>query len=298
MRVARVAAQAKVNLYLRVGPADGSGYHALETVFQRIDLADEVTVRVGGAGRALTVRGPLLPPGGLGPAEDNLAYRAALAYYGATGWPGDFAIELAKHIPTGGGLGGGSADAGAVLRCLDALAPRPLGEAGLLTLAGTLGADVPFLTSGHVRALGTGRGDVLTPATPLPGRPVLLAVPPFGVRTADAYRWLDEDDAGTLIASVLDAPAQGFAVADPWSAMVAGSHNDFEGPVERRHPALRALREKLAGAGAELARLSGSGSTVFGIFRGPPGAHGIAPDEAHVIPTRTSANVVPVEVVE
>src|SRR5207253_289491 len=80
-----------------------------------------------------------------GPTERNLAWRAALAYADATGWPNGFAIEIEKRLPVGGGLGGGSADAGAVLRCLNALAPSPLGVSALLSIAAPLGADVPFL---------------------------------------------------------------------------------------------------------------------------------------------------------
>jgi len=138
---AHVAAQAKINLFLDVLERDSSGYHAIETAFLRIDLADEITVREA-AGRSLDVSGPALPIGGLGPTEKNLAYRAAAAYADATGWPSGFAIELVKRVPTGAGLGGGSADAGAVLRALEALSPAPLG-ARLTDVAAALGADVP-----------------------------------------------------------------------------------------------------------------------------------------------------------
>ena len=123
MRAARVLAQAKINLLLRVGPRDQAGYHQIVTVFQRIDLADEVLVRVGGSVRTLDCTGPRLPSRGLGAPEDNLAYRAAVAYAERAKWLRGFSVELTKNIPTGGGLGGGSSDAGAVLRALDALDP-------------------------------------------------------------------------------------------------------------------------------------------------------------------------------
>lgn len=297
-RVARVAAQAKINLYLRVGPADATGYHAIETVFQRIDLADDVVIRLPERGRSLDVTGPRLPGDGLGPTEKNLAYRAALAYYGAAGWPSTFAIEVIKRIPVGGGLGGGSADAAAVLRSLDTLAPTPMGGPRLTELAATLGADVPFLTSPHVRALGWGRGDQLKAASALPARPVIVVIPPFGVATADAYRWVDEDQAGTLIDSLASVGAAEGVAGDPWSATIDASHNDFQRPVERRHPVLARVRHALREAGADIALLSGSGSTVFGVFRERVGRFDMLPEEMRVVATRTSASVVQVEVLE
>src|SRR3954464_3864000 len=128
-RSARVAAQAKINLLLRVLAREASGYHSIETIFLRLGLADEVVVRVGDdvRGRTLDCGGDALPPGGLGETTTNLAYRAACAYADATGWPTAFAIELTKHIPAGAGLGGGSADAGAGLRRLGAWAAAPPG---------------------------------------------------------------------------------------------------------------------------------------------------------------------------
>ena len=125
-RTARTLAQAKINLFLRVLAREASGYHQLETLFQRLDLGDDVRVRIGVRGRAVDTRGA-----DVGPTEGNLAWRAGVAYADAAGWPDGFAIEIDKRIPVGGGLGGGSADAGAVLRCLDRLNPTPLGPACL-----------------------------------------------------------------------------------------------------------------------------------------------------------------------
>src|SRR5262249_10808319 len=121
MRTARVEAQAKVNLFLRVLGREASGYHQLETLFQRISLSDTVMVRTDVDGRSIDCHGA-----DCGPPEQNLAWRAALAFREAAGWPDTFAIEVTKEIPVGSGLGGGSADAGAVLRCLNALATRKL----------------------------------------------------------------------------------------------------------------------------------------------------------------------------
>jgi len=300
MRVARLLAQAKINLLLRVGPRDQAGYHQIVTVFQRIDLADEVVVRVGGSVRALDCTGPRLPAGGLGAPDANLAYRAAVAYADRANWVRGFSIELTKNIPVGGGLGGGSADAGAVLRMLDALALEPLGPDVLANLAGTLGADVGFLTGPNVLSLGTNRGDRLTPLASLPVRDVVLAIPDFAIRTADAYRWLDEAGGGSLtpVSLAPDLAVIGLVGTESWNAVSQSTHNDFELALEPRYPGLRELRQKLGTAGARFARLSGSGSTVFGVFEGAaPDSRTLALD-ASVIVTRTSERVVQVEVLK
>jgi 4-diphosphocytidyl-2-C-methyl-D-erythritol kinase len=299
-RVVRVAAQAKVNLELRVGPAAPSGYHWIFTIFQRLDLADEIVIRVGRRERSVDVAGEFVSKD-LGPAEENLAFRAATAFADRAMWPSGFSIELTKRIPIGGGLGGGSADAGAVLRGLNAVAPNQLDSRDLQEIARSLGADIPFLTSEHVLACGSGRGDHLFPLSALPPRNVVLAVPRFGVNTGDAYGWLDRDGGGTLEGPSSREMADAIGEvpgSSTWGGMAARSHNDFEPVVERRHPQLRTLRERLAKSGARIARLSGSGSTVFGVFDGrPPSATELALD-ALVIPTRTSSKVVQVEVLE
>jgi 4-diphosphocytidyl-2-C-methyl-D-erythritol kinase len=262
-RSARVAAQAKINLLLRVLAREQSGYHSLETIFLRLDLADQIAVRVGAnvRGRTLDCSGDAVTPSALGPTESNLAYRAACAYADETGWPPTFAIELIKQIPVGAGLGGGSADAGGVLRALDALAPASLGDR-LVELGAQLGADVPFMTIDSPMALGWGRGDRLMPLRVLAKRPVVLVVPFFGVSTKDAYGWLVHDR-GTYEprGSVLE-PSQ----LDTWEGIARVAMNDFEPVVGRRYPAVMAYVEALRGAGALPAMMSGSGSAVFGVF--------------------------------
>jgi 4-diphosphocytidyl-2-C-methyl-D-erythritol kinase len=296
MRVARVLAQAKVNLFLRVGAPDESGYHEIATIFQRLDLADEIVVRAGGNVRALDCSGPQLPSDGLGAPENNLAFRAAVSYAEQTGWPRGFSIELTKNIPVGGGLGGGSADAAALLRALEAMASQPIGGDALREIGGSLGSDVPFLASEHVAALAWGRGEKLHPIEPLAARDVLVVVPDFAVSTADAYRWLDEARLDTQEHAL--PPLMSLKGLSIWETHDLLSENDFEPVVEENHPELRRFRERLASLGARVARLSGSGSCVFGIFEGPaPSARDVALD-ALVIPTRTSSRVVQVEVLE
>ena len=256
---ARVAAQAKINLFLRVLAREASGYHSIETVFQRIDLADDVHVRVA-SGRSLDCVGPAIPAEGLGPTERNLAFRAAVAYADAAGWPSGFAIEINKCIPVGGGLGGGSADAGAVLRALDALSPRPLGDS-LVELATPLGADVPFMTLDRPLALAWGRGERLLPLAPLPKAVVLLLKPDFSVATADAYRWLSEGREHAPLARVLDP-----SLLRTWEGIAELAENDFDPVIAARHPEIAALRDGLIRMGATIALMSGSGSSVFGVF--------------------------------
>lgn len=283
---AHVAAQAKINLFLDVLERDPSGYHSLETAFLRIELADDVTVRET-PGRTLDVSGPALPAGGLGPTEKNLAYRAATAYADATGWPSGFAIELVKRIPAGAGLGGGSADAGAVLRTLDALSPNPLG-ARLPEVGAALGADVPFMTIEEPMALGSGRGDRLKPIPALEPRAIVLAVPPFAISTADAYAWLDSDRAA-LSARSRTGLAEPMAT---WDDAAASAHNEFAAVVARRHPEIAGLTERFRAAGASIALLAGSGSTVFGVFDTPPNIASLGFDgTVRVITTWTSDRV-------
>jgi 4-diphosphocytidyl-2-C-methyl-D-erythritol kinase len=286
MLTGHLRAQAKVNLFLRVLAREEDGYHSIETMFTRLDLADEVTVRVVPGARTLDCAGPMLPAAGLGAVEDNLVWRAATLYARETGWPSGFAIELVKHIPAGAGLGGGSADAAAVLRVLDHLAPHPLGSR-VMELAGLLGADVPFLASGYPTALAWGRGDRLLGLPALPRRRAELVLSTTPVPTANAYRWLDElrgGGGGRSHPRALD-PAQ----LTDWSALRALAQNDFEEAVFPRFPELARARTALLDRGAELVLLSGSGGTVFGIHEDPPPADG--PRPARLVESWTSDRV-------
>jgi 4-diphosphocytidyl-2-C-methyl-D-erythritol kinase len=270
-RAVRVAAPAKLNLVLRILAREATGYHGLESLFVKLALHDMVTVRADVADRTLSVRGPALPPGGLGAPAANLAWRAALAFAEATGWPEGFAIDLEKHIPVGGGLGGGSADAAAVLRGLNVLAPRPLSPDDLLAVAGQLGADVPFLTSDAVLAWTWGRGDRLLPLPALPAMAVTLVAFPVGVDTAAAYAAFAarrEAGGGAPYPGAAAYPAGAFA---SWPAVCALAANDFEQVVPGLHAGVAAWLPRVQAAAAALqaggqpaiGRLSGSGATCF-----------------------------------
>ncbi len=262
-------AYAKINLVLRILAREASGYHGIETLFQLLDLHDVVHVRVGPMTRSLTCTGPTIPAAGLGPAEQNLAWRAAVAYTTASQWQTGWDIVIEKQIPVGGGLGGGSADAAAVLRAFEAVSPRPLGMARLVALAGTLGADVPFLVSGHSLAWAWGRGDRLLPLPALPPARVWLATFAEGVNTGAAYSEFAR--ARETRGDTVPAFAYPSSAFSSWEAIAAIAHNDFEAVVSDMHagvgsllPELRniAAAHRTSGAPA-IGMMSGSGATCF-----------------------------------
>jgi 4-diphosphocytidyl-2-C-methyl-D-erythritol kinase len=298
-RTARTVAQAKLNLFLRVLAREASGYHQLETLFCRLELGDAVTIRTDVRGRSFDCTGDVIPPAGLGLTERNLAWRAAVAYTDATGWPNEWAIEIVKTIPVGGGLGGGSADAGAVLRCLNALAPSPLAVHELLALAGPLGADVPFLCIDDPLALAWGRGERMLALPPLPSRAVTLVCFPFGVSTPDAYGWLDAAEGATRSRSA----SMSVDALTTWEGVATIAHNDFEAVVAPRYVeierALAEMRSLPTGAigSSPITLLAGSGATVFSIAEDfPPAMRALHGAASRIVRTRTASRVVAVEV--
>ena len=189
----RLAAPAKINLHLEILGRDAAGFHLLETVFQALDLADEVTVETA-PGEPVTICTCDLP--GLECGPGNLAVRAVEALRPHLPGLGSVRIHLAKRIPVGGGLGGGSSDAAAVLRAVDALA-GPLPAATLRSVAASLGSDVPFFLVGGT-AHGLGRGGDLTPLPVLPSQVVTLIFPPFGCPTPQVFAALTEAGVATV----------------------------------------------------------------------------------------------------
>jgi 4-diphosphocytidyl-2-C-methyl-D-erythritol kinase len=254
----RIAAHAKLNLFLRILAREPGGYHQIETAFALLDLADELVVSRAPSGVTLVVHGP-----DLGPVEENLAVRAAHAILDATGRGFGVAMELTKRIPARAGLGGGSSDAAAALHAVNALAGHAVPHPELLHFGARLGADVAFFASGAPTALAWGRGERLYRLTPPPAAPALLAIPKLGVATPDAYRWWDElnHDHAARGPVVLDADA--FAA---WGSIGRLGGNDFEIPVFGRHPPLRALFERVAGTHPYWVRLAGSGSAVAAVY--------------------------------
>lgn len=286
---ASVEAQAKVNLRLCVLAREASGYHQLESLFLRIDLSDSVRVATDTKVRELHCPGVDLPK------EQNLAFRAALAFTEATGWPTGFHIEIEKRIPAGGGLGGGSADAGAVLRALNALAPKPLPADELNTLALRLGADVPFLTMDAPFALGFGRGERLLALPPLPAREILLALPPFGVETKAAFQWYAEATAGQPLRAPMPMTLDDL---DRWERLAVLAVNDLEDVVVARHAAIGECVAAFQAAGAKIARMSGSGSTAFGVFDRRLAQEPVLPAGTRLVHTRSVTSVAPVKLLD
>ncbi len=251
-------AHAKVNLDLRVLGARPDGFHELRTVFQTIELHDTLTCSERPGPFGLRCRTPGVPLD-----ASNLVWRAAAALWtalGRDGEPRDAVVTIDKRIPVQAGLGGGSADAAAALVGLGRLwggVPVTL----LREVGSGIGADVAFFLSGGT-ALGLGRGEEIYPLVDLPPHWVVIVRPAFGVSTAEAYGWYDEDRTAGL-----KEPRELQILPVPWPSRAAQMVNDLEPPVVRRHPEITALKAALREAGALAAAMSGSGSAVFGLFR-------------------------------
>ena len=247
---------AKVNLHLQVVGRRPDGYHELRTLFQTVDLADELEVELAADGVTLEVSGADLPAG---PA--NLAHRAAAGFLARWGGGHGARLRLRKRIPVGAGLGGGSSNAATVLRALQRLLGSPAPAPELQALARELGADVPyFLVGGTV--LGLGRGDELVPLPDLPERRLLLALPPLQILTREVFADLGELTGEPLDPRISSLVQQG---RFGWGAL-AWCANDLEKPVFRRWPELARLHRELLEAGAVAARLSGSGTALWAAF--------------------------------
>jgi 4-diphosphocytidyl-2-C-methyl-D-erythritol kinase len=249
-----VHAPAKVNLTLRVLGRRADGYHDLHSLMVPLSLADTLEVRFGGVGARLEV--PERPELA---GADNLCLVAVRAFEARFGQR-EVQIRLHKRIPVAAGLGGGSSDAGAVLRCLADEAGVPLDHPGLRDAALEVGSDVPFFLSAQPSIV-TGRGERLAPAPLLPAPlPLVLVHPPFPIRAGDAY--------AALAASRGGAPPEPPAPLPPLRTpqeVAAILANDLQAPIQDRYPIGEALAA-LQAAGALGTLMSGSGPTVFGVF--------------------------------
>lgn len=264
----RVPAFAKLNLTLLVLDRRADGFHELRTVFQTIALHDSLTIELRPGRRTrVAVECDVEIPG------DNLVARAAGAVLAEVRCKADIRVRIAKRIPLGGGLGGGSSDAAATLLALPVMIGRPIAAERLSAMALELGSDVPFFLEGGA-ALGLGRGEELYGLPDLPETAVLLACSGIHVPTGQAFADLQRPPAAGLTSPVRHNRMKRFqslvaGVVCPPSAggWMSLSENDFEAAVFSRFPQLAAFRQLLIDRGGLLARLSGSGSTVFGLFR-------------------------------
>lgn len=259
MRTFEEKAFAKLNLYLGVGTLRPDGYHELVTVFQSIDLCDLVAVSLHHRGEiSLRCNLPYLPTDGR-----NLAVKAAEAFFRVTGLenPG-LNINIKKVIPVGAGMAGGSTDAACVLRLLNRAFGMPLSDRRLAETALTLGADVPFCLFGGT-ALARGVGEKLHPLQPLPPCFFVVGKPGFSVSTKDAFGLYDRQPRQGCPS---DAPLREALSQGDLSAIAATLYNALEAPVGGQRPLILRLRDTLLEDGALGARMTGSGSAVYGMF--------------------------------
>ena len=262
VRRARVRSLAKINLDLRVLHKNPDGYHELRTVFQTISLADTIEIEYA---KARDIELSIDDPAGI---PDNLILRAARAALEAIGTGGRAHFRLTKRIPMGGGLGGGSSNAGAVLLALPMLAGRALPMEERLRIAAGLGSDVPFFLLGGT-ALGVGRGTELYSLPDVRPEPLLIVSPGVHIATPEAYRALNRSLTFTGSSSSIDNfQCYVRALTDRRSAgaVSAFAANDFEAAVSSQYPQLKTIMGKLWKLGAAGVRMTGSGSAVFAIF--------------------------------
>jgi 4-diphosphocytidyl-2-C-methyl-D-erythritol kinase len=264
-----VPAPGKVNLFLRVLSREEDGYHGIETLLCLISLADTLTAeRRDQHGVTIEVAGA-----DVGPAPENLAVRAANLVLESTGHRFGTHLTLTKRIPVRAGLGGGSSDAAAALHAANRLAGNAIPRHELLQLAARVGSDVPFFCSGAPLALAWGRGERMLRLPPLPAAPALLLTPPIPISTADAYGWVDgarqSEPAPSNRARGRGSLALDLDALSGWGDVARMAGNDFESAVFGRHAGIRAAFEALVGTRPLLCRMSGSGSTLFAIYRSP-----------------------------
>jgi 4-diphosphocytidyl-2-C-methyl-D-erythritol kinase len=255
----KVPAFAKINLGLRVHGRRPDGYHEIGTVFQTVTLRDTLTFQSATDGKLeLVCSDPSIPAD-----DSNLVLRAAAALRERFGVSRGARVELEKVIPAGGGLGGGSADAAVTLAALATLWEIETGAGELAEIGAGLGADVPFFLTGGT-ALGTGTGTDIRPLEDAPKMHLVVVAPGVRVSTAEAYGALGAP-ALTKVEPLVNLPVSRTEADFPDSLCDVWS-NDFEAVVVRLHPEIGRAREALGVAGALRVMLSGSGSSVFGLF--------------------------------
>ena len=251
-------AYAKLNLDLRVLGRRADGLHELRTIYQSIELADCLTVTVRPGPFELRCSDPAVPVD-----RRNLAWAAVVRASRAVGrgTPRDLSVFIDKRIPVEAGLGGGSADAAAMLHALTRLWPGELSASVCRRIASRIGSDVPFFLVGGT-VLGLGAGDELFPLVDLPTHWEVVLIPTFGVPTASAYGWFDL--APRRVRPVLSR--EPLAVRAGALSLVGKLVNDLEPAVTAKYPEVRRMKAALRRAGADHPSMSGSGSCVFGLF--------------------------------
>jgi 4-diphosphocytidyl-2-C-methyl-D-erythritol kinase len=260
-----VRAPGKLNLFFEVGPLKDDGYHDVASAYQAVslfedvwaELSDDYTIAISGSVDVSSV-----------PADDrNLAVRAARLVAREVGYEGGVHLDIVKHVPVAGGMGGGSADAAAALVAVDALLQADLGGAELQRLGAGLGADVPFALMGGT-AIGTGRGDELRPALAKGRFEWVVVTAPFGLSTPEVYAHLDAMRSDRIAemsrARVRDVEPEvlhALRAGDP-VALAAHVRNDLQAAALALRPELRDTLELGERSGALAGIVSGSGPTI------------------------------------
>jgi 4-diphosphocytidyl-2-C-methyl-D-erythritol kinase len=254
----RVRAAAKINLHLRVYGRREDGFHGILSLFQALSLADTIVIRSLKESDTIEIYGDFDCP-----AEATTVYKAVLAYRKESGSRTGVSIKVDKRIPAGAGLGGGSSDAAATLLGLQSLLGGGLGPSTLAGLGASIGSDVPFFLS-SAAAIVSGRGEEVRPIEARDDFSIVVAFPGFPVQTAGAYALLDRERPDDS-----DEP-------DPSGEELVGSYrgdigswpfaNSFEPVISRARPEISRGKSLLLGAGASFAAMSGSGSSIFGVF--------------------------------
>ena len=258
MRDAALPAYAKLNLTLDILRRRADGYHDLRMVMQTVSLHDDVRVALT-EGDGISCRCGEIPGD-----ESNLAVKAARAFFARTGIPPRaLAIDIVKRIPAQAGMAGGSADAAAVLRALRTLLSPELSDEALERIGADVGSDVPFCVRGGT-ALAEGRGERLTTLPPAPSCHAVLCKPDFSISTpmlfsrVRAEELTDRPDTDGMLDALRRGDARG---------VFARVKNVFEQVLPPEYGEVFAIRDSLLALGAEAAAMTGSGPTVFGLFR-------------------------------
>lgn len=260
-RSIRVVAPAKINLVLRILDRRTDGYHNLWSLMQTVQVEDEITIARTDAHSGVTLR---CDDSSLKTDSSNLVYRAAMAVMEQGGPIGGLDITLAKRIPMGAGLGGGSSDAAATMIGLNRLLSLGWSAEKMAQISQELGSDVPFFFFAPSATV-AGRGEQVVPVRIKGTRWVVLVNPGFPVETKWAYQQLSANRAGVVPLARSHAML-GQASELGWEQVLEAAENDFEAPVFQAHPILHEIKQRLLAHGADAALLSGSGATVFGVF--------------------------------
>ncbi|MBW2658138.1 MAG: 4-(cytidine 5'-diphospho)-2-C-methyl-D-erythritol kinase [Deltaproteobacteria bacterium] len=251
-------APAKINLFLHVLGRRSDGYHDIETWMQKIDLFDIITLEItAGSTINFSCSDPEIPAG-----EGNLAVRAAMVFCSSLGLNEVVGIKISldKKIPVAAGLGGGSSDAGTVLKGLNELFDQPFTNQELILIGRSLGADVPFFAVEHEAVIARGIGDIMHPVSSLNDCTFVLVNPGFFVST----RWAFENLSLTRAGKKYNLSC--FRNHKNDSPSLAEMHNDLEECTCTKYPEVADMKRQLLDLGASGVLMSGSGPTVFGVF--------------------------------